>query len=194
MIKIGILAPKNHRDITKTILNIFKEHNIYCAVGKNSKKCSSELEFLKNSDIRYAIIIFDYRLVYPVPLDILILDNAANKKIVTSPLAECVGENTILLYNTDNGYLPRLEHKNAVDYGFSPDSSVTVSSIEYFPDSKAFVLCIQRPLPRFFSDDIAIGEIPIPPINNLDIESQLPAVLAVLLCSVPITKKITFMV
>lgn len=189
MIKIGIVAPKNYQAIAKTLLNLFEINNISCAVEKNSKNIESKLDFLEKNGVLYTITIFNYKLIYPVLLDILIIDNAPNGRIITSALAECVGENTILIYNTDNGYLPKLEHKNAIDYGFSPNSSVTVSSIEYFPDSKAFVMCIQRALPRLFSDDIEIGEIPVCPINNRDIESQLPAVIAALLCSVPISSR-----
>lgn len=189
MIKIGIVAPKNYQAIAKTLLKLFEASNIPCAIEKNSESTASRLDFMEKNGVLYTITIFNYKLIYPILLDILIIDNAPNGRIVTSALAECVGENTILIYNTDNGYLPKLEHKNAIDYGFSPNSSVTVSSIEYFSDSKAFVMCIQRSLPRLFSEDIEIGEIPVCPINNRDIESQLPAVIAALLCSVPISNQ-----
>ena len=47
---------------------------------------------------------------------------------------------TVLIYKTDNGYLPKIEHQNAIDYGFSSNSSVNVSSIEYVYDDKANVI------------------------------------------------------
>ncbi len=189
MIKIGILAPDNHKEITQTLLDIFKKSHIVSAVKKNTKDIKKRLSFLEKSGIEYAIIVFDHKLIYPLTLDILIIDNAPNKSLITYSLVECVSEKTILIYNTDNGHLPKLEHDNAIDYGFSPDSSVTVSSIEYFLDYKAFILYIQRPLFNIFSEEINIGEIPVIHINNYDILSQLPAVITALICQIPIYNK-----
>lgn len=189
MIKIGILAPENHEEITNTLLDIFKINHIIAAVKTNSKNIKKQLNFLEKSGIEYAIIIFNNKLIYPVTLDILIIDNAPNRRIITYSLIECVSEKTTLIYNTDNGYLPKLDHENAIDYGFSTDSSVTVSSIEYFQDSKSFILYIQRPLSNLFNEIIAIGEIPIIHINNNEISNQLPAVITALILNIPIYKK-----
>ena len=189
MIKIGILAPENHEEITKVLLDIFKKNHIISAVKKNSKDIKKQLKFLERNSIEYTIIIFDKPLIYPITLDILIIDNAPNQRIITYSLIECVSEKTILIYNTDNGYLPKIEHENAIDYGFSSDSSVTVSSIEYIADYKSFILYIQRPFSTLYDEEIAIGEIPIIHINNQDISNQLPAVITALICNIPIYKK-----
>ena len=189
MIKIGILAPENHEEIAESLLDIFKINHIIAAVKTNSKNIKKQLNFLEKSGIEYSIIIFEKQLIYPIDLDILILDNAPNQRIITYSLVECVNNRTTLIYNTDNGYLPKLDHENAIDYGFSSNSSVTVSSIEYFKDSKSFILCIQRPLLNIFDEAIAIGEIPILHINNLEIYSQIPAAITALICNIPIYKK-----
>lgn len=190
MIKIGILAPQNNKEITKTLLDIFKMNRIIAAVKSNSKDIKKELNFLEKNGIEYAIIIFDNQLIYPVALDILIVDNAPNRHIITYSLVECVSEKTILIYNTDNGYLPKLEHKNAIDFGLSSDSGITVSSTEFLSETTAFILYIQRPLTTIFQEDIPIGEIPIIHINNQDISNQLPAVILALICNIPVYKKI----
>lgn len=189
MIKIGILAPENHEEITKALLDIFKKNHIIAAVKKNSKNIKRQLDFLERNSIEYAIIIFDKPLIYPITLDILIIDNAPNQRIITYSLIECVSNKTILVYNTDNGYLPKIEHENAIDYGFSSDSSVTVSSIEYLSDYKSFILYIQRPFSNLYDEEITIGEIPIIHINNQDISNHLPAVITALICNIPIYKK-----
>ena len=186
MIKIGILAPENCKEIAKTLLDIFKINHIVVAICKNSKNIRKKMSFFEKNKIEYTLITFDKHLIYPVDLDVLILDNAPNTKLVTYSLIECVSDKTILIYNTDNGYLPKLEHQNAIDYGFSSSSSVTVSSIDYSNEKKSFVLYIQQPLHNPFGDDIFISEIPISPINNQEISSQLPAVITALLFDIPI--------
>lgn len=189
MITIGILAPENHEEITKVLLDIFKKNHIIAAVKKNSKNLKRQLDFLERNSIEYAITIFDKPLIYPITLDILIIDNAPNQRIITYSLIECISDKTILIYNTDNGYLPKIEHKNAIDYGYSSDSSVTVSSIEYLADYKSFILYIQHPFSTLYGEEITIGEIPIIHINNQDISNQLPAVITALVCNIPIYKK-----
>ena len=189
MITIGILAPENHKEITKTFLDIFKTNHIIPAVKKNTKEIKKQLAFLEKNGIEYAIVIFNEQLIYPVNLDILILDNAPNRHIITYSLVECVTSKTILVYNTDNGYLPKLDHEKAIDYGFCCNSGVTVSSIEYYKDSKSFILYIQRPIPNIFGENISIGEITVKRINNLDIISQLPAVISMLVLNIPVHKK-----
>lgn len=189
MIKIGILAPQNHKEITNTLLDIFKINHIIAAVKKNSRDIKKNIAFLEKNGIEYAIIVFEKSLIYPINLDILIIDNMPNKSLITYSLIECVGEKTILIYNTDNGYLPKLEHKNAIDYGFSSNSSVSVSSIEYLPNTKSFILSVQRPLNNIYDEEITICELPIININNYDISSQLPAVIASLICNIPICNK-----
>ena len=158
MIKIGILAPKNHKEIVQSLLDIFKTNHIIAAVKTNSKNTKKQLDFLEKSGIEYAIVVFENQLIYPVDLDILILDNLPNQKIISYSLIECVNDNTTLIYNTDNGYLPKLEHENAIDYGFSQNSSITVSSIEYYKDLKSFILYIQRPVLNIFNEDIPIAD------------------------------------
>lgn len=189
MIKIGILAPENHEEITKALLDLFKKNHIVTAVKQNSKNIKKQLDFLEKNSIEYAIIIFDNSLIYPITLDILIIDNAPNRRIITYSLIECISEKTILIYNTDNGYLPKIEHENAIDYGFSSNSSVTVSSIEYLADYKSFILYIQHQFSNLYGEEITIGEIPIIHINNQDISNQLPAVITALICNIPIYKK-----
>ena len=189
MIKIGILAPKNHKEIAQSLLDIFKFNHLIAAVNTNSKSTKKQLNFLEKSGIEYAIVVFENQLIYPVDLDILILDNAPNRRIITYSLIECINKKTTLIYNTDNGYLPKLEHENAIDYGFSSNSSVTVSSIEYSPDFKSFILYIQRPISNLFKETITIGEIPIIHINNQEVSNQLPAVITALILNIPIYKK-----
>ncbi len=189
MIKIGILAPQNHKEITNTFLDIFKKNHIIAAIKKNSQDIKKNINFLEKNGIEYAIIVFEKSLVYPIDLDILIIDNMPNKALITYNLIECVKEKTVLVYNTDNGYLPKLEHKNAIDYGFCPNSSVTVSSIEYLPYTKSFILSIQRPLYNIYDEEITICELPVISINNYDISNQLPAVITALICNIPISNK-----
>lgn len=188
MIKIGILAPNNYEEITKTFLDIFKANHIIAAIKNNSKDIKNKIAFLEKNKIEYVLIIFEKHLIYPIELDILILDNAPNTRLVTYSLIECISEKTILIYNTDNGYLPKLDHPNAIDYGFSQNSSVTVSSINYFPDAKSFILYIQHTIYNPFCKDISISEFPITSINNYEISSQLPAVITALLFDIPICK------
>lgn len=188
MIKIGILAPDNYEEISKTFLDIFKANHIIAAIKKNSKDIKNKLAFLEKNGIEYVLIIFEQHLIYPVNLDVLILDNAPNTRLVTYSLIECISDKTILIYNTDNGYLPKLEHPNAIDYGFSQNSSVTVSSINYFPDTKSFILYIQNTIYNPFYKDISISEFHVTPINNHEISSQLPAVITALLFEIPICK------
>lgn len=190
MIKIGILAPENCKEITKTFLDIFKLNHIVVAICENSKEIKNKISFFEKNRIEYALITFDRHLIYPVDLDILILDNAPNTTLVTYSLIECVSNKTILIYNTDNGYLPKLDHQNAIDYGFSTTSSVTVSSIDYSNEKKSFVLYVQQPLHNPFGENIFISEIPITPINNLEISNQLPAVITALLFDIPICNTI----
>ncbi len=189
MIKIGILAPQNHKEITNTFLDILKKNHIIAAVKKNLRDIKKNVTFLEKSGIEYAIIVFEEALIYPIDLDILIIDNMPNKALITYSLIECVREKTILVYNTDNGYLPKLEHKNAIDYGFSSSSSVTVSSIEYLMYTKSFILSVQRPLNNIYGEEITICELPVININNYDISSQLPAVITALICNIPICNK-----
>lgn len=186
MIKIGILAPDNYEEITKTFLDIFKANHIIAAVKNNSKDIKKKMAFLEKNMIEFALIIFDQHLIYPIDLDILILDNAPNTSLVTYSLIECVSDKTILIYNTDNGYLPKLDHPNAIDYGLSQNSSVTVSSIKYCFDTKSFILYIQHQLYNPFNEDIGISELSITPINNQEISNQLPAVITALLFDIPI--------
>ncbi len=190
MIKIGILAPDNHEEITKTFLDIFKANHIIAAVEQNSKDITKKIRFLEKNKIKYALIIFNHHLIYPVDLDVLILDNAPNTTLVTYSLIECVNNNTIVIYNIDNGYLPKLDHPNAIDYGLSQNSSVTVSSIKYYSDRKSFILYIQNPLYNPFCEVIGISELQITPINNLEISSQLPAVITSLLFDIPISSTV----
>ncbi len=190
MIKIGILAPKNCREISKTLLDIFKLNHIVVAICENSKEIKNKVSFFEKNRIDYAIITFERHSIYPIDLDVLILDNADNTTLVTYNLVECVNDKTILVYNTDNGYLPKLEHQNAIDYGFSTTSSVTVSSIDYSNEEKSFVLYVQQPLHNPFGKDFLISEIPITPINNQEISSQLPAVITALLFDIPICNTI----
>ncbi len=186
MIKIGILAPKNCKEISKTLLDIFRQNHIVVAICENTKEIKNKISFFEKNRIEYALITFDRHSIHPIDLDILILDNAHNTTLVTYSLIECVSDKTILIYNTDNGYLPKLEHQNAIDYGFSTTSSVTVSSIDYSNEEKSFILYVQQPLHNPFGKDILISEIPITPINNQEISNQLPAVITALLFDIPI--------
>lgn len=190
MIKIGILAPGNCKKITKTLLDIFKLNHIVVAICENSKDIKNKISFFEKNRIEYVLITFKEHSIHPVDLDVLILDNAYNTSLVTYSLVECVNDKTILIYNTDNGYLPKIEHQNAIDYGFSATSRVTVSSIDYSCQKKSFVIYVQQPLHNPFSEDIPISEIPITPINNQEISSQLPAVVVALLFDIPVCNTI----
>lgn len=184
MITIGILAPKNHLQISKLLSDTLSLNKSLQAIISNNQKTQNKLDFFKKSGIEYSIVIFKATKIYPVKLDILILDNAENKKIVTPELIKCINNNTILIYNTDNGYLPNLEHPQAIDYGISPDSSVSVSSVNYHEQTTEFLIYIKREICGIFKNTIKIGELKINTKNDTQIDNLLPAVICALLCDV----------
>ncbi len=184
MIIIGILAPDNSSEIEKALKNIIHSKGYISAVNENSIQTKKKLALYERSGIDYSIIIFNAKKIYPVNLDILILDNAKNQKIVTLDLIKCITERTMLIYNTDNGYLPALSHPNAIDYGFDPNSAVTISSVGYNDTSTDILLYISRPLFGIFSNNIYIGELLINSEQHTDIPNLIPAIICGLVCDI----------
>lgn len=185
MIKIGILAPHNDIKIQKALLHIFKDNHIIAAVKKDNINIEKELSFLERSGVLYTIIIFNEKEIFPTDIDILILDNAQNEKIVSYPLISCINKDTVLIYNTDNGYLPKLTHPNAIDYGFSKNSTVTISSVKYSKNLDfSFILCFQDFLHDIFLNPLPIGEFLVNGIPEIDLISQIPAIICAILCRV----------
>ncbi len=184
MITIGILAPDNSVQIKTALKNIIHSAGYVSAVNDNSIQTKKKLALFERSGIDYCIIVFDVRNIYPVCLDILILDNAKNQKIVTLDLIKCITEKTILIYNTDNGYLPALTHPNAIDYGFDRNSAVTVSSISYNDTSIDILLYISRPFCGIFSNNIYIGELLVSSEQQSDIQNLIPAIICGLVCDI----------
>ena len=184
MLTIGILAPNNSAEISNALQILFKHNRELFAVKKNSRTILDDIDLFEKSGIKYTIITFDKKKIYPVLLDVLILDNENNKKIVDYELVKCVGEKTILIYNTDNGYLPHIEHPNAIDYGFCSASSVSVSSINYNENNISLIISVQRSFCGLFYNTCQIGEFLIESCFITKISNLLPAVICGLVCDV----------
>ena len=184
MTKIGILAPNNSTQIVNALVMIFKSDRKVVAVKKNNPKTDYELNFLDKSGIKYALIIFNEKKIYPVELDVLILDNEQNSKLVSYDLVECMSEKTILIYNTDNGFLPHINHPNAIDYGYNPTSSVTISSVNHRENSISFIVSIQREICGMFDNILPIGEILINSKYKAELCNLLSAVICSLVCGI----------
>lgn len=182
MICIGILAAQNSQEIANALVTVMKSKHQLTAVKYNNPNIENEIKLFEYSGIDYALILFDRYEIYPVNLDILILDNPENKRIVSYDLLKCIKEHTIVIYNTDNGYLPYLDHPNAIDYGLNSSSAVSVSSVNYFFDSHiSFIVSVQRELSGLFST-LPIGEVRIDSDSSISISNQIPAVICALVC------------
>lgn len=184
MITIGILAPDNSVEIVNTLKDIIRQNGCVTAVNENGIQTQKKLALYERSGIEYAVVIFNPKKIYPVALDILILDNAKNQKLVTLELVKCITEKTLLIYNTDNGYLPALNHPNAIDYGFGRNSAVTISSIGYNDASVDILLCINRPFSGIFSNNIYVGELLVNTQMHSDIANLIPAIICGLVCDI----------
>ncbi len=177
MLKIGVLAEKNSSKIVDSLTVILKSNNNLIAIKNNSNRILKDVDFFEKNGIEYSIIIFNSSKIYPVSLDILILDNEDNKRIVSYELIKCIGENTILIYNTDNGYLPHIEHPNAIDYGFCSDSTVSISSVDYSDNKISLIVSIQKPFQGIYEDYFDICEFLIETKYITKISNLIPAVI-----------------
>ena len=167
MIKIGILAQKNGEEIAQELYLRLTISDSKAVIVHDCQSVISESEYLNDNGVDYMIIIFNYKEIFPVFLDILVLDNSENENIVSYRLVDCIRENTYLIYNTDYGYLPMIEHPKAIDYGLYPNSTVSFSSIEYNFDSVSVLLSVQRPIKSIFGNEIEIGEYRFNSINKI---------------------------
>lgn len=184
MTKIGILAPNNSTQIVNALVMIFKSDKTLVAVKKNNARIEHELNFLDRNGIKYTLIVFNTKKIYPVGLDVLILDNEQNTRLVSYDLIECMSERTILIYNTDNGFLPHINHPNAIDYGYSSTSSVTISSVNYTENSISFIVSIQREIYGLYDNILPIGEILISSGYKAELCNLLCAVICSLICGI----------
>lgn len=183
MTTIGIFACTNTSEIIEALLLLLKNDRNTVALKSYYDESEADFEFYNYSEADYVLIPFSRNHIYPVTLDILILDNPDNKRIVTYDLIKCIDENTILIYNTDNGYLPKLEHPNAIDYGFSQTSTVSISSIEYLGSSSySFIISVQENFKCLNGGIYPVGEILINCSSDIKIENRIPAVICGLVC------------
>jgi len=184
LVKIGILACENTAQITEALILILKTSNNTITIKNNYNSEDDDLLSFIYSDTDYLIIPINHKKAPKFTLDILILDNPNNKRIITYDLVNCVRENTILIYNTDNGYLPKLEHPNAIDYGFSASSTVGISSIEYSDyNTCSFIVSVQKPLNCLCGEIFPIGELLTISNSDIKIENRIPAVICSLICT-----------
>ena len=177
MLKIGVLSPKNSTEIVEALISLIKSKNLLVAVKKNNPRIFSELSFFSECGIDFSIIVFEKSAVYPIDLDILILDNEYREQIVSYDLIRCIGEKTFLIYNTDNDTLPLIEHPNAIDYGYSAKSSVTISSIDYTDNEISFIISVQREFSGIYNNRLEIGEFLIKSKFIANVTNILPAVI-----------------
>lgn len=178
MVKIGILACQNTSEITDALILILKNSDKSVAIKSSLSEYINTAGFYDYSEIDYLLITIEPGHICPCTLDILILDNPVNKRIVTRDLIQCIDDDTILIYNTDNGYLPKIEHPNAIDYGFSPKSTVSVSSVKYDSGmSCSFIVSVQDNFRCLSGKSYPIGEILISCNSDIKLENRLPAVI-----------------
>ena len=184
MVKIGILACCNTAEITEALILILKTDNNTIALKNNYSTENDDFLSYIYSETHFLIIPINQEKTPQFTLDILILDNPNNQRIITYDLVNCVTENTILIYNTDNGYLPKLEHPNAIDYGFSPTSTVGISSVEYLSSNTcSFIVSVQKPLNCLCGKIFPIGELLTISNSDIKIENRIPAVICSLICT-----------
>lgn len=183
MVVIGISAAKNSLQIANTLLLIIKSNKKVAAVKHYSRLTSRDAELFSLHGIDYFLIIFDTEKIYPVNLDILILDNPDNLFFLDINIIKCIGNKTVLIYNTDNDFLPRIEHPNAIDYGLCAKSSVSISSVSYLPNSHiSLCVCIQKKFSNPIYRCIDIGEIHVDSKFKFDISNQLAAIICAFIC------------
>ena len=182
MLKIGIYACENTAEIIEALLLILKDSNSSVAIKNNQNYKMDDILRCAYQEIDYILIPLNDKNIHPVTLDILILDNPNNKNIVTYELVDCISEDTILIYNTDNNYLPKLEHPNAIDYGFSQESTVSISSVEYNESACSFMLSVTKSFPCLCGDMCPIGEILITCNSDIKLENRIPAVICGIVC------------
>ncbi len=184
MVKIGILACCNTAEITEALILTLKTADNTVALKNNYNTENDEFLSYIFSDTDYLIIPINHEKTPQFTLDILILDNPNNKRIITYDLVNCVTDDTILIYNTDNGYLPKLEHPNAIDYGFSPMSTVGISSVEYSDcNTCSFIVSVQKPINCLCGKIFPIGELLTISNSDIKIENRIPAVICSLICT-----------
>lgn len=177
MIKIGVYAFENTQEIIDALLLLLKSSN-NSVIIKNYP--------LENTEIScdFILIPFKNNEACPIPVDILILDNPNNLNLLNNSFINYFSENTILIYNTDNGFLPKIEHPKAIDYGFSQNSSVTISSIKYNNNLPiSFILSVQKSFTNIFGNSYPIGETIIFTNSDFKIENSIPAVICNMICT-----------
>lgn len=183
MVVIGISAAKNSLQIAKALLLIIKSNKKVAAVKHCSALSAKEVKIFSMHGIDYFLIIFDSEKIYPVNLDILILDNPDNLFFLDINLFKCIGNQTVLIYNTDNDFLPHIEHPNAIDYGLCTNSSISISSVSYLPNSHiSLCVCIQKKFSNPIYRCIDIGEIHVDSKFKFDISNQLAAIICAFIC------------
>lgn len=183
MIVIGVLAPGNSFKIVNHLKRFFKRNNKRVAVIKGVNTHESELLGLMNIGTDYCIIIFNTVHICPHYVDILILDNMKNEKIVSYDLIKCISPNTRLVYNIDNDYLPFIEHPYAIDYGLRRNATVTISSIDDKIDGMNFFFCLQKPISTLFNTQHDEGEVFVSAgFEKSDVSNILPTITCGILC------------
>ena len=182
MIKIGILAPGNSDEIIDSLVNMLKKCKKMVAVKQNSRRINNDIRLYEKTGIEYVFIEFGNKRIYPVDIDIMILDNARNDNIVSYDLIKCISDNTVLIYNTDSGYLPYIDHPNAIDYGFGINSCVGISSISYSDNKISVIVSIQRPFIGLFFNKIDVCEFSVEVFAINKTVNIIPGIIILLLC------------
>ncbi len=183
MTVIGILAPASSHQIETALKKMFAKNHKRVATVRGLRTMDDELFALRRIGTDYCIILFQKERIYPHYVDILIVDNSGNDRIISYDLIKCISPSTRLIYNTDHQAMPVIQHPNAIDYGLSRDATVTVSSIDPKSEGTSFVYCIQRPIRTLFDEPMDQGEVLVSSDKG-DVTNLLPTVTCGLLCGI----------
>lgn len=136
MIRIGILSVLHKDKLQRCLKSIL--YDCTCI----EKAVNSELLYaLEQSGVNFCIVDPEKVDCY---VDILILDCADNSLIKKS--LKSISPNTRLLYNSDR--YPTIIHPYAVGYGFSENSTVTVSSVNEDDSGERSLMMCMHPFLR----------------------------------------------
>jgi hypothetical protein len=183
MLTIAILAPDCGLQIEKILTSLLKQNHKKYAVIKKPALFDSECEGLSQIGTEYCIINFDRGFPPSCFVDILILDTAGKKDLLSPSLLRCLAPDAILIYNADTPDEFQVRHPSAISYGLSSAALATVSSIDTVAQDTCFTYCLQTALKSIHGNLLLQQEFSVHyPRPNTNLYHLLPAVTCSIVC------------
>ena len=176
MVKIGIYARKNTPEITEALILLLKKSDNRVALKTDFAGCSFESTSYDNID--YLIIPLESVKRCPTALDIIIFDCPNIFAVKLCKILSNMNSNAILIYNSDRGSIPEFQKYNCVDYGFSKDCVVSISSVgSEYGSEKTFTVSVQEGFKRLSGTTYPICDVMVDCCSDIKLENRIPAVI-----------------